>query len=164
MNENITDKENYFKLYYGYEVYPDGRFVKNGEILKYQKNGQINLTVKGESKRIQGVRVLYSVFKRGGVPLERNEIIVFIDGNKEHRNIENLDCVSKKEYDKMIGRKNPPRVLTDAEVEEIRNLYELKNEQKLKTGNQTPSISYRKLAKKYGVHFTTIQSVIQGSY
>lgn len=163
MKAKTTDKDN-FKLYYGYEVYPDGRFVKNGQVLRYQKNGQINLIVKGESKRIQGVRVLYSVFKRDGVPLERNEIIVFIDGNKEHRHIDNLDCVSKKDYDRMIGRKKPPRVLTDAEVEEIKNLYEKKDEPKQETGNQIPSISYRTLAKKYGVHFTTIQRVIQGSY
>ena len=57
------------------------------------------------------------------------------------------------------------RVLTDEEVLEIKRVYnESKKKQKLETGNQEPSISYRKLAKKYGVHFTTIQRVIQGSY
>ena len=164
MNTNLIVKEN-FKLYFGYQVYPDGRFFKNGELLKYQKNGQIYLTVKGECKRIQGVSILYSVFKRNGIPLRRDEIIVFRDGNKEHRNIENLDCMSKKDYDRMVGRKNPPKVLTDEEVLEIKNAYsESKKKQKLETRNQEPSISYRKLAKKYGVHFTTIQRVIQGSY
>lgn len=164
MRKSKKYTEETYKSYFGYIVYPDGRFVKDGKEVTYQKNGQISLVINnGQKIRIQGVRVLYSIYKNDNVPLKRNQIVVFLDGNKEHRHIDNLKCISKKEYDKMT-RKQPRKALTETQVQEIRNLYELANDP-TKNGNQVNNpVSYRKLATQYGVHFTTIQRVIQGSY
>lgn len=154
------------KHYHGYTVYPDGRFEKNGKVVTYQKNGQLSLVINGKRKAVQGVRIMYSLYKNGGEPLDRKQIVVFIDGNKEHRHIDNLKCISKREYDLITKKKQPSKSLSDKEVKEIRELYGLDEEQRKKARNQMihPSISYRKLAVKYGVHFTTIQRVIQGYY
>lgn len=149
------EREN-FKRYHGYKVYPDGRFVKNGQVVPYQKNGQLFLTIDGTIQKIQGVRLLYSIYLNGNVPLDRKQIIIFKDGNKEHRHISNLQCISKKDYDNMTIKKR--KVLDDDDVKEIRKKYKEASKQK------KSDISYRKLASMYGVHHTTIQRVIKGSY
>lgn len=133
---------------WGYTFYDDGSiYTKNKKKLKPRK--QLQLVIKGETRRFSYARLVYYAFNLDNFDMEnKNMIIIHKNGNKADFKLSNLVAVEKKSI--LQGENNSTCKLTNEQVEEIKRIY---------ADNKT---TYRELAKIYEVSHSLIGYIVRG--
>lgn len=148
---------------FGYKVLSNGTILKlNGEPMKYQKTIPI-LWGNKTSKSVSYARFVYYAFHQNDFDFDNHSYCVkHKDNNIKNNNIDNLYISKEKEY--LKGEKHKMAKLTDDEVDEIRKLYFIGEEDNKGNGLNNPfrKYSYRKLAEKFGVSHSLIKGIIKG--
>lgn len=146
---------------YGYTIYDDGTILKkNGKKLNTNQQIKIKLDNNGNTRQVNYARFVYYAFNRDFDINDKNIMIKHINGNKQDCRIDNLLSQSVKLIKQ--GENSTSAKLTDKEVEEIKRLYGLKDNEG--TNSPKTNISYRKLAERYGVTHTAIRGIIKGYF
>ncbi len=130
-------------------------FHKKGRILKphANKEGYLSVNLFGKPKKIH--RLVAEVFIENS---ENKPCINHKDGNKSNNSIDNLEWVTVKENNlhalenglRPSGERYSHSKLTDAQVREIRANYK----------PRTRGCGCKVLARKYGVHHSIIQKIL----
>jgi hypothetical protein len=138
---------------WGYKV------CSNGEIfgLHGKKIRVANVVkIKKDNKFVSfsPLRFIYYAFNQNTFDIYNYDYIVIPkDNDKSHRGIDNLESILKK--DMVQGEHNGYSKLTDEQVTEIIDIYE---------HGKDNNVSYRSLAKEYGVSHGLISGIITGKF
>ena len=128
-----------------------------GKIMKpsISQKGYLQIKLKKKIKRIHRLVAISFLPNPDNLPE-----VDHIDENKKNNNVNNIEWVTpceniRRSYrtgsrDHMIAENSPSNVLTEIQVLEIKKLLEKEE------------FSQRKLAKKFGVHHSTIRKIING--
>ena len=153
------------KQFYNYNIYEDGTIenATTGRSIKYYNHHgkyETRLTIeKCTRKSFIMARLLYWLFIEQFDIDNKNLCVSYKDGNALNISLDNLYLVPRK--DLIQGEKHRHRIkLTDAQVEEIRELYKgnkVNSNQYTKTG-----LSLKDIADKYGVTKKEIHYIIKG--
>lgn len=142
-----------YKKIWGYIVYDNGLVIgKNGQKL----NTNYHSFEDEDGNKLSYSRFVYYAFNRNFDYKDKNKVVIHKNNKKSDFSIKNLCVVSKKEI--IQGQKNKNSKLTDEQVDKIRKIYN--GEHQIK--NMQSNISYRTLAKMFGVSHSTIQHIISG--
>jgi len=148
---------------FGYKVLSNGTILKlNGKPMKYQKTIPI-LWEDKISRSVSYSRFVYYAFHQEDFDFNNHSYCVkHKDNNVKNNNINNLYITDEKEY--LKGEKHKMAKLTNEEVDEIRRLYFIGEEDNKGNGLNNPNrkYSYRKLAEKFNVSHSLIKSIIKG--
>ena len=147
---------------YGYKVLENGTILKlNGKPMAFHKT--IQMLIDNEIKSVSYARVVYYAFNQDTFDFNNHSFCVkHKDNNPKNNAIDNLYISDEKEY--LWGKKHKKSKLTDEEVDEIRRLYFIGEEDNKGNGlnNPTRKYSYRKLAEKFGVSHNLIKQIVKG--
>ena len=149
---------------WGYKVYGDGRILGiYGKEIKPNKQIKVRWGINGKNKFVSYARFVYYAFNFKNFNFNDMTIIIkHKNGNESDYSIDNLIAVKRKDYNQ--GENNAYAKLTDEQVEEIKKIYNENNGLRANLNDPMAKISYRKLAKKYGVSHTAISGIIKGQY
>lgn len=144
------------KLYYGNQVYEDGRIYNAiGDKIAI-KDGIVRLYINGKKRTLLAGRVVYEAFTGKEIP--KGYVIKFRDGDKNNASYQNVEVIDRKTFfDGHVWECK----FTKEEKEQIRKEYDATNPKQhgFKRGNERPS--YVDLAKKYGCSKSTIIKIIK---
>lgn len=147
---------------FGYKVLENGVIIGfNNEPISFAKT--ITIMINGEMKSVSYARFVYYAFHQNDFDFSNHSYCVkHIDNNPKNNAIDNLYITNEKDY--LWGEKHKKSKLTNEEVEEIRRLYYIGEEDNKGNGlnNPTRKYSYRKLAEKFGVSHSLIKAIVKG--
>lgn len=147
---------------FGYKIYDNGTILKlNGKPMAFHKT--IHIKVNNEVKNVSYARVIYYAFNQDTFDFDNHSYCIkHKDNNPKNNRLDNLYMTNQKDY--LWGEKNKKAKLTEEEVEEIRKLYFIGEQENKGNGLNYPikKYSYRKLAEKFGVSHSLIQQIING--
>lgn len=131
----------------GLSIYPDGTiYGRNGKEVGSNVLRLMVIDDRGNEKLLSRARIIYNIFS--GDYVEPGRHVYHKDGNVYNNNISNLSTDAKYAPKKKELKKK----LSEAQVEEIKKLYE------------SPDESYTTLAGRYMVSRDTIKRIIHGVY
>lgn len=159
-----------FKDFYGYEIHENGdMFNRFGRKLKQRVRNcgrrEIKLSINKKRVNFTVTRLVYCAFNDLDIfDLDRNMCVTFLDDNKSNIHIDNLELVHRSS---LIQGENHIAIskLSDKQVKEIIVKYNstINNRPVNQYDNDKPYLSYRSLAKEYGVTHAMIRHIIVGS-
>lgn len=161
--------------FHDYILTSDGNIInKVGQRLTPIRNTGYNhfviLTVKDEStgkrkkQRFHYEKLLLEKFRN--IKISRSDVVWHIDKDENNFDIENLEVISKKEYNKRQLKKKKT-LLSQKDVDEIKRKYNSSNRVLNQYDENYSSDDYysvRKLAQEYNCSGYTIQLVLNGQY
>lgn len=157
----LVDLKNNYKLYHGYQVYPNGTVVSPGgkKIKKYSLqyiDSHVYLYIDGKYKRKKLISIMYECFKDD---FDKDKIVWFKDGNKKHVYIDNLIQMDKREYMlKVWNASNYNRILSENDIKAIEQEYNSLHKRYSATS------SFEIIANMRGISKSTVRKVILGIY
>lgn len=143
-----------YKDYHGYKIGSDGTIIGlKGKAMRpfTHKDGTIKIAIRinGKKKNFAIARLVYCVFNNIDIlTLSPDECVVFRDNNRNNIQLNNLECVKRKDMNKY--REQAAIRLLIKQTQEIQNLYD----GKIKT------ISYKKISEKYNLRYFQIYNII----
>lgn len=149
---------------WGYTIFADGSIIGlRGKELAYSKQIKIQWGHKKITKRVSYARFVYYAFHFKNFNFNDKTIVIkHINNNEKDCSIDNLVAIKRKFINQ--GQYNGLAKLTDKQAEEIKKVYNQYKEKGMKDNDPTTKVSYRKLAKKYGVSHTLIKDIIDGKH
>lgn len=159
--------------FYGYYLTENGDVFNNrGHKLTPIKNKNYNhfiiltITVDNQKQRqrFNLEKLMLEQFK--GISTTRTDMVWYINGNEEDYRLQNLELITKKEYNRRKNKKKKT-ILSQKDVDEILHKYHGSHNvvnQYDKNYNDTNFYSVRKLAREYNCSGYTIQLVLTGKY
>lgn len=146
----------------GYKILEDGTIIGlNGKPMAYNKTIQLT-TDKNKTQSFSYARLVYWAFHQDFDFNNHKFCVRHKDSDETNNNINNLYISDKKDY--LWGENHKKSKLTEEEVEEIRKLYFIGEEDNKGNGLNNPKrkYSYRKLAEKFGVSHNLIKQIVKG--
>ena len=122
------------------------------------------LTRKRKKQRFHYEKLLLEKFKN--IKIGRSDVVWHIDRDEKNFDIDNLEVISKKEYNKRQLKKKKT-LLSQKDVDEIKRRYHSSKRvlnQYDKNYSSDDYCSVRKLAQEYNCSGYTIQLVLNGQY
>lgn len=150
---------------WGYKVFENGKIIGlHGKEIKQGKQIKIKWGNTGKVKMVSYARFVYYAFNYKNFNFNDKTIIVkHKNGNEEDCSINNLIIINRKYVNQ--GENSSSSKLTDAQVEEIKNLYSKKSNKKGSNKNDPiTNMSYRKIAELYGVSHSMIAGIVKGQF
>lgn len=144
-----------------YEAYENGDIYYNNEKVEYRKS----IKVMWENKILRSVsyaRFVYYAFHQKDFDFNNYSYVVrHKDDDEQNNSIDNLYSTNTKDY--LCGEKHKMSKLTDKQMQEIQDLYKRGQDATQDLNSPIKKISYRKLAKMYGVNHNTIRRIVKKS-
>lgn len=152
--------ENNFKELLGYKVFENGKIIgiKNTELTIKNKTDILKIKTENEYIYIPVMRFIYYAFNPTFDYQDYN-LMVVQKRNNDDLGIENLKVV--KRSSKIQGENSCNAKLTDEQVKEIIAIYENAKEKGFDKNSPNTNVSYRSLAKDYGVSHSLISGIIK---
>lgn len=152
--------ENNFKELLGYKVFENGKVlgIKNTELQIKNKTDLLKIKIENKYTYIPVMRFIYYAFNPT-FDYEDYSLMVVQKENNDDLGINNLQVV--KRSSKIQGENSCNAKLTDEQVEEIIAIYKNAKEKGFDKNNPNTNVSYRSLAKDYGVSHSLISGIIK---
>lgn len=158
-----------------YKMFGDYTVMENGDIYNAKgkklthtiKNGrkEIKLSFNGKRKAFISPRLVYCLFNDIDIEtFDKNQCVTFKDGDKLNIHIDNLQIKFRGD---LIQGDNHKAInkLNEKQVQEIKEKYfsTIQNKPINQHDKTKPYNSYRSLAREYGVKYSAIKQIVEGS-
>lgn len=144
-----------------YELNPTFGYIKNvktNHMISFQSNGFLFFAhfdkKENRNRRIAIHRLMWLVYVG---PLNDNEIIIHIDGNKRNNRIDNLEKYQKSRYSYICNGKNIEKQFLKTQGYWL-NAISIVN--MIRTDYHNNKTTYQKLADKYGISLASTYKII----